>query len=1283
MRFSTFVSLVPFLSSAYAQTFATYTDASTGIEFWQATLSDSDTTGGLQFGLALPPASAGLDYEYIGHFVGALTDGVGWSGLSHNGAMTSSLLLVAWPDGTDIKTSFRYASGYVAPDIYTGNATLTPIASTVNSTHWSLTYRCQWCWAWDQDGTTGSQVPATTASAAQLVGWVQATVAPTTPDDADSAILQHKDDGLFGAAVASARNTAYTSWISLATATPAATGNATTSSNVTAAATATATGNSTSSATSASATATATVSCSNNTVPSTTYDYIVVGAGAGGIPLADKLSEAGHSVLLIERGPPSSGRWGGTMKPDWLEGTNLTRFDVPGLCNEIWVDSAGIACPDVSEMAGCVLGGGTAVNAALWWKANPADFDDNFPNGWKSSDMQPAIERVFEKIPWTDLPSANGQRYYTQGYDVVGGALAAGGWKNVTANDVPGEKNMTFTHTPYMYSHGERAGPMATYLVDAHARSNFKLWTNTTVNRVIRNGAHITGVEVAAFGEGGYCGTVNVTASTGRVILSAGTFGTSKILFRSGIGPSDMLSIVSSSTDGPTMIDESEWIDLPVGHNLDDHTNTDVVIQHPNVTFYDFYGAYTDPITSDKEAYLNSRDGILTQSAPNIGPIAFDEITASDGSVRQLQWTARVEGSHGFSGNQSMTISQYLGRGSTSRGRLAINKGLTVTVSEVPYLQTDDDVAAVVAGIKNLQKALSSDPKITWLYPASNQTVEDFVSAYPLTASYRSANHWIGTSKMGTDSGLVNNGTSVVDTNTKVYGTDNLFVVDASIFPGMMSNNPSALIVAVAEHASEKILALAASDSTNVTTTTGTANTTSSIASESSSATIVIPESTGASSIAPISTSASSIAAISTSAANGTTSTPPQPTVVSSATSASSSSAAAHYQQCGGLGHTGATTCVAPYTCKSWNQYYSQPILRLLTIVDCDQEDEFGTPRRPWAYSFPFTNVSVTTIECSIVCPRHLVQELFMPLMEKLDKKSGQQISISKDDFVVIQVGGEGMAAGQRVLDLTAPLALAGISIFFITSYYSDFILVPHGARSAVIKALEDQGFAFETHVNGHGSNMTNLSSPLHGHNRNTSSTSTFDLQPPGTPPPATVAEWQTKTFATLRKNKIEPYVDCTLELKTCAGYRSDEPEVQDKLTLGIMKSLLSGPRFLSITLTEADTVSLTLERGLLEQFACGGKDILLQDDEIHKAIVLDLRDLPDESAGIVCGVAGRLLERMASLPGPPFNMSYLSTAKAGNVIVLDDEVEDALDALRAIEEENIAASAKLDTKAE
>lgn len=103
----------------------------------------------------------------------------------------------------------------------------------------------------------------------------------------------------------------------------------------------------------------------------TTYDYIIVGSGASGIPLADRLSESGKSVLLIERGFASSGRWGGHWKPSWLEGTNLTRFDVPALAQLVWtdgVDNAGIFCDDGSPSpAGCLLGGGPAINAGQFY----------------------------------------------------------------------------------------------------------------------------------------------------------------------------------------------------------------------------------------------------------------------------------------------------------------------------------------------------------------------------------------------------------------------------------------------------------------------------------------------------------------------------------------------------------------------------------------------------------------------------------------------------------------------------------------------------------------------------------------------------------------------------------------------------------------------------------------------------------------------------------------------------------------------------------------------------
>lgn len=243
-------------------------------------------------------------------------------------------------------------------------------------------------------------------------------------------------------------------------------------------------------------------------------------------------------------------------------------------------------------------------------------------------------------------------------------------------------------------------------------------------------------------------------------------------------------------------------------------------------------------------------------------------------------------------------------------------------------------------------------------------------------------------------------------------------------------------------------------------------------------------------------------------------------------------------------------------------------------------------------------------------------------------------------------------------------------SIFFITSYYSDFVLVPFNAKSTVISALEERGFAFEPVSNGHGANMTNVSSPLHSHVRNSSSSSSLDLVPPGTPPPATVAEWQTKTFSTLHRNDILPLVNESLELRSCAGYRSDSADIHDAIQLGILKCLLSNPRFMSITLTQTDTVSLTLDQELLSQFPSSGEGILLQNDQTYFAIVFDLRKLPEESTGIICGVAGRLLDRLGDggQGEGAFNMSYLSTARTGNVIVREDEVGEALEAL--LEEE-------------
>lgn len=75
-----------------------------------------------------------------------------------------------------------------------------------------------------------------------------------------------------------------------------------------------------------------------------------------------------------------------------------------------------------------------------------------------------------------------------------------------------------------------------------------------------------------------------------------------------------------------------------------------------------------------------------------------------------------------------MTMSQYLGRGSVSRGRMTISQSLSTVVSTVPYLRDPNDVKAVIQGIKNLQTALKNVKNLTWNVPAPGTTVEDFVN---------------------------------------------------------------------------------------------------------------------------------------------------------------------------------------------------------------------------------------------------------------------------------------------------------------------------------------------------------------------------------------------------------------------------------------------------------------------------------------------------------------------------------------------------------------------------
>lgn len=84
----------------------------------------------------------------------------------------------------------------------------------------------------------------------------------------------------------------------------------------------------------------------------------------------------------------------------------------------------------------------------------------------------------------------------------------------------------------------------------------------------------------------------------------------------------------------------------------------------------------------------------------------------------------------------------------------------------------------------------------------------------------------------------------------------------------------------------------------------------------------------------------------------------------------------------------------------------------------------------PWTNQRPFLNISITPIECSVVCSTLLAQQYFTPVIARVNQSLGKDhdhATISTEDFVVVSVEGAGLEAGQRVLDLTCPLAMAGM----------------------------------------------------------------------------------------------------------------------------------------------------------------------------------------------------------------------------------------------------------------
>jgi cellobiose dehydrogenase (acceptor) len=439
---------------------------------------------------------------------------------------------------------------------------------------------------------------------------------------------------------------------------------------------------------------------------------------------------------------------------------------------------------------GCTIGGSSAINAELFVEPPASDFDTYYPANWKSKDMQSAISKVKAKQPYTNTPSADGKRYMQSGYDAAKKWLVDGaGLKSVAVNGNPNEKDGVFGRTNYAYEKGQRSGPGKTYLSSALSRSNFSLKSGVQVKRVQRNGGKATAVEAVVDGKA----TTYKLSQKGRVILSGGSFFSPQLLMMSGIG--DPASLAGLKSNKLLSMAPSQWINnTAVGDHLFDNPNTFIILSGPNVQSYNFN--YSSPIPADEDLYLNSRSGPYASAGPT--GLLWDHVTQPDNSKITVQGTLDVHGSFGYNGKDTVTLNVYATSGAKSKSRIVLNeKGLPGPASDFLY-SNPADADAVATVIAKIFKALPASGLKSLNLP-STSSKQDILKYITTPSEYTRGyvNHWSGSCKIG----------ACVDSNTKVFGMDNLHVVDSSITEAF-TTNPMFGIVAVAERASELILAL-------------------------------------------------------------------------------------------------------------------------------------------------------------------------------------------------------------------------------------------------------------------------------------------------------------------------------------------------------------------------------------------------------------------------------------------------------------------------------------------
>ncbi|NTX26745.1 choline dehydrogenase [Burkholderia pyrrocinia] len=527
------------------------------------------------------------------------------------------------------------------------------------------------------------------------------------------------------------------------------------------------------------------------------YDYVVVGAGAAGCVIASRLSEdPSVQVLLVEAG--GSDRSLIVDMPAALPFAYASK-------RLGWHYQAGpepyLNGRSIDEKRGRAIGGSTTINAMIYNRGNPLDYEGWAETGlaeWSYAHCLPYFRRLESFSGGTDpWRGGDGPMHVTRCkadhklHEIFlrsGEQLGFGVTKDHNGYRQEG------LHIAQAYIHnGRRWSAARGYLDPAAGRSNLHICTDALVERVLFDDDNAVGIQYQKHGK-------RVTAHAGReVILCAGAFNSPKLLMLSGIGDAGELQ--------PHGIDVQ--VHLPqVGKNLENHpgVNLQYATSRENSLVSEL-----GPIGQAKLGlnWLLWKNGLGTTNFFESGAFlrssdrfAYPNVQFEFLPLTRLLKNGRLIAIPGFQFWLDLSRPK-------SRGRVKLQSASPAAAPDIVFnhFAEADDMRDMIDSIR-LARRIIAQP--AWdavrgeeLAPGAHAQTDKELEAF-VRSNTGSSYHPSGTCRMGTDED------AVVDNNGRVRGVSGLRVVDAAIMPRIVTANLSACVLMMAEKISDHIRGRAA-----------------------------------------------------------------------------------------------------------------------------------------------------------------------------------------------------------------------------------------------------------------------------------------------------------------------------------------------------------------------------------------------------------------------------------------------------------------------------------------